>query len=354
MYNYRYLILVLVLAMSGCSIDRDPLDQLSAGQFWKNQDDFDNAMTAIYGKLQTPMFSSGTPDWDLVTDNAYGQHNSGNSRDINAGEIAPSLGGFISDVYSNAYSGIARVNIFLHQMANYSGDFLSQETLNAYEGQAKFMRAYYYFLLYACYGDVPLVREPLDLNNFVQPKVDAAEILDFVYEDLDRAIELLKPVVYADGGGRVVKSSAQALKLRVLMYTGYDENGAADIAALTQARDLAAEIMDAGYSLSPRFQNIFRHAQQEGNPEIIFSVKFLSPNNYSSMDQWYGDWVGVSPLPSFVALFEIGDLRKDLSVFQNIVDFGTVKTHQPSNNMPTGYGMKKFLTPENMPYDYST
>lgn len=72
------------------------------------------------------------------------------------------------------------------------------------------------------------------------------------------------------------------------------------------------------------------------------------------MDQWYGDWVGVSPLPSFVELFEAGDLRKDISIFEKVVDFGTGKVHQPSNNMPTGYGMKKFLTPENIPYDYST
>src|SRR5690606_23253742 len=87
---------------------------------------------------------------------------------------------------------------------------------------------------------------------------------------------------------------------------------------------------------------------------IIFSIKFLAPTNYTSMDQWYGDWVGVSPLPSFVELFEAGDLRKDISIFEKVVDFGTGKVHQPSNNMPTGYGMKKFLTPENIPYDYST
>src|SRR5690606_27089955 len=354
MKMYKYIAIMALLAFSACSIDRDPLDQLSAGQFWKSQDDFDMGMTAIYGKLQTAMFSSGTPDWDLITDNAYGQHNSNNCRDIVAGEIATSTGGFISGVYNNAYSGIARVNIFLNQLETYSGDFLSQSVIDAYEGQAKFVRAYYYFMLYACYGDVPLVKEPLDLENFIQPKTDAATILDFIYEDLDRAIELLGSSVYADGGGRAVKSSAQALKLRVLLYTAYGNNGVASPDILAEARDLAKEIMLAGYQLSPQFENIFRDSQQEGNPEIIFSIKFLAPTNYTSMDQWYGDWVGVSPLPSFVELFEAGDLRKDISIFEKVVDFGTGKVQQPSNNMPTGYGMKKFLTPENIPYDYST
>lgn len=354
MKKYKYLLFALGLSLSGCSIDREPLDQLSQNQFWQNQNDFDLAMTAIYGKLQTGMFSAGTPDWDLITDNAYGQHNSNSCRDILTGEISPSTGGFIPGVYSNAYSGIARVNIFLKQLETYNGNFLDKTTIDSYVGQAKFMRAYYYFMLYACYGDVPLVKEPLDLNNFIQPKVSAQEILEFVYEDLDNSINLLASTVYASGKGRVVKSSAQALKLRVLMYTGYNANGTANTAILSQARSLASEIMNSGYQLSPKFENIFRDSEQEGNPEIIFSVKFLAPNNYTSMDQWYGDWVGVSPLPNFIALFEQGDLRKDLSIFKDEVDFGTGKIHRPSNNMPTGYGMKKFLTPENIPYGYAT
>jgi len=352
--TYKYLFFALALSLSSCNIDRDPLDQLSQNQFWKSQNDYDLAMTAIYGKLQTEMFSAGTPDWDLITDNAYGQHNSNNCRDILTGEIATSTGGFISGVYSNAYSGIARVNIFLKQLESYNGNFLNQATIDSYVGQAKFMRAYYYFMLYACYGDVPLVKEPLDLDNFIQPKVPAQEILDFVYEDLDNAIKLLETSTYANSKGRVVKSSAQALRLRVLMYGGYGQNGTTNAAVLTQARDLAREIMNVGYQLSPKYESIFRDSEQEGNPEIIFSVKFLAPNNYTSMDQWYGDWVAVSPLPSFVALYEQGDLRKDASIFKDVVDFGTGKTHRPSNNMPTGYGMKKFLTPENIPFGYAT
>ncbi len=355
MYQFKYIVFVVIgLLLASCSIDREPLDKYSASQFWNTRNDFDMAMTAIYGRLQTPVFSYGSPDWDLITDNAYGQHNSNRARDIAAGEIAPSLGGFISDVYSNAYAGIARVNIFLGKLNEYDGDFLPADLIISYEAEAKFMRAYYYYMLYACYGDVPLVEQALDLNNFVQPKASAEEILNFIYQDLDRAIELLPGVTYAEGNGRVVKSSAQALKLRVLMYTAYNSDGSPKVAVLTQARDLAREIMSAGYQLSPVFHDVFRDNRQEGNPEIIFSVKFLAPNNATAMDQWYGDWVAVSPLPSFVALFEEGDERKEASIFQNVVDFGTGRTHLPSNNMPTGYGVKKFLTPENIPYDYST
>ena len=114
MYKFQYISTVLVsVLLASCSIDREPLDKYSASQFWNTQNDFDMAMTAIYGKLQTPIFSYGSPDWDLLTDNAYGQHNSNRARDIASGEILPSLGGFISDVYSNATSGISRGNIFL-------------------------------------------------------------------------------------------------------------------------------------------------------------------------------------------------------------------------------------------------
>src|SRR5690606_41118479 len=113
MKMYKYIAIMALLAFSACSIDRDPLDQLSAGQFWKSQDDFDMGMTAIYGKLQTAMFSSGTPDWDLITDNAYGQHNSNNCRDLVSRHLPQSTLVAVSWVYNSACCRMSIVSIFV-------------------------------------------------------------------------------------------------------------------------------------------------------------------------------------------------------------------------------------------------
>src|SRR5690606_768999 len=336
---------VLLLALGGCNkgfLDKDPLDRLSSGQFWETKQDFDMALTALYGNLQNDIFSFGTPNWDLITDNGYGQHNYNGSQAIVQGDISPSSGGYIADVYNRCYSNIARVNLFLSKLANAEQGIVDDAVKAQYEGEARFMNAFYYFLLYACYGDVPLVTEPLTLENQIQPKVPAAEILNYVLTEVDAAIASLPAVRYSDGAGHAVKSTAQALKLRVLMFAAYGDTGTPDQSILAQARDVAQDIMDVGYILAPDFESVFRDGTQEGNPEIIFSVKFLAPDNATAMHQWHGHSLVASPLHIFFDASEADDIRRDLTICQNVVNFdGNI--HRPSKNMPTKLRLKKLL-----------
>jgi hypothetical protein len=191
------------------------------------------------------------------------------------------------------------------------------------------------------------------LENQIQPKSPAQEVLNQSLSDIDFAIANLSQSLYPDNAGHAVKTSAQALKLRVLMYTAYDQTGSPNTEILTQARDLALEIMNSGYSLDPTFENVFRDGTQEDSGEIMFSIKFLAPDNSTPMDQWYGDWLVVSPLQNLVDDFEEGDLRYEKSIFEDIIDING-NIHSPSNDDPTGYGLKKFLSPGLMPYGYST
>lgn len=355
-YILPILIGIICIGFTGCetdALDKDPLDKLSSGQFWQSKQDFDMALTAIYGELQNTMFSIGAPNWDVITDNGYGQHNYWGSQAIAQGDISPSSGGYISDVYSSSYRGIARINIFLGQLDNFESDEIDAATKSRYEGEALFMRGFYYFQLYSSYGSVPIVTEALTLDNQIQPKSPAAEVLARSLADLDTAIANLPPALYADNGGHAVKTSAQALKLRVLMFAAYGDTGTPDSGILTQARDLALEIMGSGYDLSPNFEDVFQDATQEGNPEIIFSIKFLAPDNATEMDMWYGDWVVVSPLQNLVDAFDPSDPRLEKTIYTDEVNFNG-NIHNPSNGMPTGYGLKKFLSPDLMPYGYST
>ncbi len=355
-YIIYTLLSFLFFSILGCEkdmLDKNPLDQLSSGDFWKSKADFDMALTAVYGQFQNSMFTYGSPNWDAIADNGYGQHNYWGSQAIVQGDISPSSGGYISNVYSSCYSGIARINIFLEQLAAFEGTDLDQATRSKYEGEAKFMRGFYYFQLYSNYGSVPIVLEPLTLENQIQPKMPEADVLAQSLADLDAAIANLPAELFADNGGHAVKTSVQAMKLRVLMFAAYGNTGTPDNGILTQARDLALEIMGTGYDLSPNFDDVFKDGTQEGNPEIIFSVKFLAPDNATPMDQWYGDWLVVSPLQNLVDAFEDGDPRLESTIFADEVNFdGNI--HNPSNGLPTGFGVKKFLSPGLMPYGYST
>lgn len=376
---------LLILISCEDYLDKQPYDQISASTFWKTKEDFDMAVTSNYGLLQSPnapwdnpmggMWSFLYPNWDNLTDNSFGQHSYGNSKAIVMGDINPLTGGYISGAYISCYQGIVRSNIFLEKLDNYEGSDISEKDRKLYEAEIRFFRAFYYFQLYFLYGDVPLVTEPLTLENQEQPKVTADKIFEQIISDLDYAIANLNAVPYYNNSGHVVKSTAQAFKARALIYKAYDEEGNPDKNILSQVKQLCIEIMPL-YSLSPAFENLFQNSGQRNNPEIIFSINFLAPDNVPpyGVDLLYGDWLVVSPLQNFINTFECidglpwgvspltdadnpfknRDPRLNKTVFVNYVDWGNGKVHYPTNDRPTGYGLKKFLEPNNIPYGYAT
>ena len=374
--NKYILVLLTVMMTWSCEgfLDKNPTDELSSDLFWRSKGDFDNALAAVYATMQNSIYSYGVPNWDVLTDNGYGQHNYEGSNAIVQGNIFPSTGGYVSSVYSSAYQAIARVNIFLKNLNDYQGPDIDEELRRIYEGEAKFIRGFYYFQLYQAYGSVPVVTEALSLENQHQPKNPASEVFGQAVADLDDAINFLPEEPYFISGGHAVKSSAQALKIRVLMFNAYDENGNAKPDILQEAQQLIPPILEAGYELDQNYSDVFKDGTQEGNREIIFSIKFLAPDNSTPMDQWYGDWYVVSPLQNLIDEYEYTDgllpgespLTNDADPFENRdprlqhtifvedVDWGDGNVHTPSNDGPTGYGLKKFLTPGLIPYGYST
>jgi hypothetical protein len=377
-YMKTKIIIIIFFAAFGLSackktLDLNPLDQISGATFWKSKGDFDKALAAVYATLQAEEFGVGLSFRDCLTDNAYAQFNSGSVNNINGGNLTPSVGGFQQSIYNDSYTGIARINIFLQQLNAYSGADITDNVRKQFEGEVKFIRAFYYFQLYSIYGDVPLVLEPLTLANQKQPKVPAAKVLEQILADLDYGMANLSTNTYGQNGGHATASTAQAFKARVLLFSAYGATGTPDPAVLTQVRDICQQIMTK-YSLSKNFEDNFRDATQKGNTEIIFSINFLAPNNASPLDMYYGDWDAAAPLKNFVNDFECTDglpygvspltntsapftnrdPRLAKTVYVDHPDFGNGLVHFPSNPRPTGYGIIKFLEPGNIPYGFST
>jgi hypothetical protein len=368
-------ILITGLFFGSCkkALDLNPLDQISTPTFWKSKSDFDKGLTAVYASMQAGEFTSELPARDNLTDNSYGQFNTGSMNDVAQGNLNPSTSGYESSFYNDSYSGIARINIFLQQLDAYKGADVTDDTRKKYQGEAGFIRAFYYFQLYMTYGDVPLVLTPLTLDTQKQPKVTADKILAQILADLDFGIASLSTNPYFNNGGHAAASSAQAFKARVLLYSAFGTTGTPDLTVLAQVRDLCKPLM-AQYTLGKNFEDVFRDATQKGNTEMIFSINYLAPNNTNSLDLYYGDWdmaaplqnfvntfectdglpYGVSPLTNTAAPFTNRDPRLAKTVYVDFVDFGNGLVHHPSNPRPTGYGVIKFLQPANIPYGFST
>ena len=148
------------------------------------------------------------------------------------------------------YTGINECTTFINNIDKDVED--SPALIRQMIGEARFLRAYYYFVLLRQYGpviiwgdqaaDQSVKAESLDRNTL-------DENFDFILSELDKAYELLCYEVNDDGlglslasnKGRATKGAALALKTRVLLYRAsplYNGQGGSGIfQGLTNVRD---------------------------------------------------------------------------------------------------------------------
>ena len=126
-------------------------------------------------------------------------------------------------------------------------DKLSEEKANAYEAEVRFLRAFFYFELVRFYGDVPLYKEAIASVEASKVKQSpASEVYDFIYQDINFAVENLPDIAY--GSGHAVKGSAQALKARIALFQGDWKT----------VENITRELIQSGrYRLADTYQSIF-------------------------------------------------------------------------------------------------
>lgn len=122
---------------------------------------------------------------------------------------------------NDMYQAIRDCNIFIeniHAVPN-----MSDEEKLSWEGEAKFLKAYYHFLLMQMYGPIPIIRENLPIDASLEEVRVSREPVDvgfsYITALLDEAIPHL-PLVIADEGnelGRITKPIAMSIKTLVLV-----------------------------------------------------------------------------------------------------------------------------------------
>ena len=324
-----------MMLFSACSdmLDKNPTSQPSESIFWQSKKDFELALASCYGSfIENNVFTIQLPKLEGLSDNGYCQHEK-ELINIAQGNIDPTSGSFISSYYSSAYKIIARLNIFIDKIQNYTGSDISQQEKENYIGQCTFLRAHCYSFLYRCYGDVLLATEPLDLETQNSPKSTAAEVLRQIMDDLDTAISACPDVTYAAAKGRVTKSAALALKARIMLYDAYDTNGNAIPEKMQEILSLLQQVK--GYTLANSYESVFQPDTQEGNPEIMFSE---SDPRYDPE----------APLAG-------RDPRLKMTVSRNYVVINGV-TQPRADPAPTSFILRKFVTKDEtqIPFDNNT
>jgi hypothetical protein len=212
----------------------------------------------------------------------------------------------INEYWERCYAGINRANFVINneESINIIPDaFMPQNKKNKYIGEARFLRALYYFLLVTRFGDVPLY---LDIHEDVTglPRSSASKVWEQIEADLIAASEKCLPINLEDKG-RATSGAAWALLGKAYLFQANESNDQADYLAAKNAFLHVIEDVE-NYRLEDNYSDNFKEETEHG-PESIFEIEF-NPK-LGTQDFWSADGSGlnegnVSPSPDMVDEFE--------------------------------------------------
>jgi hypothetical protein len=122
-----------------------------------------------------------------------------------------------TDAWSTPYTQIRACNQFLTHLYEIPFNVaLKSET----EGEARFLRAWYYFIMLEHYGGIPLIGDSIfsgtDPVNI--PRSSFSSCVNYIVNECDTAATLLPTTQSGSNYGRASGGAALALKSRVLLY----------------------------------------------------------------------------------------------------------------------------------------
>jgi starch-binding outer membrane protein, SusD/RagB family len=282
-------IVVVLLMFNSCNnLDLVPLDKLPADQYYKTAAEFDGAVFAAYSSIQdfwgtsTETLGEFGEYWkitDVINDDVKAEPGSDQeSRNADNLNIRASDKPF-GAIYTQIYEGIYRSNTVLEQLG--AGNELTADEKKLYEGEAKFLRAFFHFEALKLWGTPPLVTETFkSLSELSVPNATKDALYTQILADFGVAFTNL-PAAW-DGGntGRATKWAAKAYIGKVNVWKNDMD------AAIVAFEDVIANgTGPAGkYGLidtnnpAQDLEDVFAY-DNENNKESIFEVQFGGPHS---------------------------------------------------------------------------
>ena len=318
MKNHKYIVictLIFSLALGSCNdliLDLSPQSVLTEADFYKTADDMEGAVLGIYSSYQ----SRKPRDWailEMPTDNIHrtGYFNIGGLDELNSLAFS-SENPLFASFWQNTYNGIFRANAVLANLDNPTDYVGSQKEV--LEGQARFMRALFYFDLVRMYGDVPNVTTLITVEEAQNtPRSSTEEIYSLIISDLNASISLL-PAPGNIATGRANQAAAEALLGKVYIYREDWQN------ALVHFQN----VEQYNYSLQDDFAALWE-LDNEDNSEVIFAMKYTENTNGHPLSTDFLPYFGVTgistrgsenvfPSWSLHKRYLPGDTRKEATI----------------------------------------
>ena len=300
--NIKYIAVSMLLSFTATScedfLERPTEDDYVESNFYQNDEQCIQGVNGLYN----------SPWYDFQRGFIkVGEIMSGNEYMGDSPYLTFTVNSTDEDLVNMSYSlwaAVGRCNVVYNRLKTAT---CSEAVRNQTMGECLAWKAFAYFFLVRSFGDVPIVHdntEELSSGEYAtQPKIQKADVYEYIVLTLEKAMELLKDVK-TPGNGRIDYYAAEALLAKVyLTKSGVNAggNGQRDAGDLQMAAKLAKDVIDnSGRTLLPNYSDNFRLTYNK-NVESLISWQW-----YTGRDPWTQQNTQQSDL-AMVGFDELGD-----------------------------------------------
>ncbi len=292
-----FLAINAVLMLTSCSqnLDLAPTNDITADVAYSSPEGYKNALAKVYGSFALTSgtgpgdsdlggIDAGTSDFlrlywnaqELTTDEGIcAWLGDPGVADLNY-QTWNSSNVMLRGLYTRSIYHITVINEFLRESTDERltarGITGNDATMIAqYRAEARFLRAYQYWVLMDLYGNPPFITEENEIGVTPPSQITRTELFTYVETEL-LAIDELLTAPRQNEYARVDQAAAWALLARLYLnaevYLGQG-NG-----KFTEAVTYSSKVIDAGYSLMEQYQHLFLADNDQDNPEIILPIAY--------------------------------------------------------------------------------
>lgn len=287
MKQYHLTILFTVFALLGtvsCTdLEETILDEQLGVDLPNNPDNIEGLISAPYASLRNTIewfdywaLQEVTTDEVVIPTRGSDWYDNGAWQELHLHTWTPDHIR-MRNVWDALGRGMARANLAMFYIA----DFPQNATTEQYINEARFLRAYYMYLINDLFGQVPH-REAEELDFKVSPQVmNRQEATEFIISELNAVMPNL-PTKAEVGSERVTQGAAQALLAKVYLnhevYTGEP--------AWAEAIQHADALINSGvYQVTDDYWSMFQWNVAE-HPEFILRVPMDDAVDMGSGSVW--------------------------------------------------------------------
>ena len=242
----------------------NPVGLATAESYYSTSKGIEDGLKATYTPLRKfygrePAFFLTVTGTDMYTNGFGGATNNPDYNNYSPNFLGSSA--YVKTIWDNFYVGINQANAVVGRAPKVNG--LSESERNRIMGEARFLRALYYFHLVQQFGDIHFTLEETQGVETEAKRTPVATVYEQgILPDLQFAVANLP--VKTQAYGRATKHAAEGLLARVQLTLG---NWA-------EAEKMAAAVINSNdYSLVKNYGDLW-DITKELNPEVIWSVQY--------------------------------------------------------------------------------